>query len=1008
MVEALALHHYVRCGDSCAHGTTRSKQWHHARPTGLVEGHEACPHFRCYQEVVEAELKLRNDCADLLPALLALEPRSEEGHLGQAERGLIGFVESAAHGDWYNAGHHIKKAIGFNLPESRPLRPPPATQEKADQIRVERANSELQHDSVGRAYKALHSTPLYHFPAAPGSGKAVVEALYPCQADAPSMPPAPGPSQLAAFIANVLPGATAVEVVELITKKSRRTASGPSALNWQTLKSLIKECPAMASALALFVRAFAIGYFRPGSPAHEALTTSLLTLLSKSHNPGPTDAPRPVGVGPALANLARSLVVSSVLKLISPNYALDFGMGTPHGCVKMVHRLASLQAPAYLSFDARNAFGSILREAVLSGLMTDAPWLYPIFMTSYGDPNTVLYYDETGRLQRLACDRGVIQGDPAGPALFQLGLIPTLQALRAEFPGIHILSFTDDVVGAGPTDELLKFAPRYIEAMAAIGLEVNPSKSKLATQEPLTEQQASQAAALQIPTTGEGIKTVGLGVGRPEFLASLASSRFLDLRNRVKSILHGKTVIPHQGLFRLLAFCVAPAATYIMQAIPPHLLEEFAAGVDDLLSETTLEVSSVDSTPASHPRVKARVLLPTKLGGLGVPSALAQLLPTYLGACTATLESRMGDEYATASPHERWEALNADPYFKASWSKLMTSLKPTSDLEPGLPPEADLQALAAAGSSSKLRQTFVEAHHRASAARVLASEPDPAMRAIQRSAEGPESSAFLKLPTGGRRPALDNRSFDLAVTIRVGAPIIKHRSEDGNCLLCGQGCGTSAAHALSCTARGVAAGRTKRHSIVQNEVVVGLREHLTSGPTVGLSVPDYDDYFPRHTAAPQDKAPGNISHADFSVTHQDVTYLVDLSIAGVNQSNLHRAQQTRGAMAAATEARKIGEVKSKYITESVSTKFVPFVLEVTGSFGPSASGFLKTLVKAIPVPEGVSDPAPPATPGDLSHFHSHKLRRLVERITAAVHRKNSHILSTYLHKVEIAATTVQH
>ena len=64
--------------------------------------------------------------------------------------------------------------------------------------------------------------------------------------------------------------------------------------------------------------------------------------------------------------------------------------------------------------------------------------------------------------------------------------------------------------------------------------------------------------------------------------------------------------------------------------------------------------------------------------------------------------------------------------------------------------------------------------------------------------------------------------------------------------------------------------------------------------------------------------------------------------------------------------------------------FVPFVLEVTGSFGKRAREFVKTIVKTQAPPrrgEGSS----PATPAELAQHHARLYHRIVERTTAALH-----------------------
>ena len=130
-------------------------------------------------------------------------------------------------------------------------------------------------------------------------------------------------------------------------------------------------------------------------------------------------------------------------------------------------------------------------------------------------------------------------------------------------------------------------------------------------------------------------------------------------------------------------------------------------------------------------------------------------------------------------------------------------------------------------------------------------------------------------------------------------------------------------------------------------------------------------------------------------------YLVDVSIAGVTVHNVKNAQKTCGAMATATETRKLQEVSAKYhVSKSSTTKLIPFVLEVTGSFGPSAAGFVKSLIKSIPIPNG--EDLAPSSPSEMSHYHAKLHHRLVERTTAALHRTNSFILRRYLTKIEHA------
>ena len=183
-----------------------------------------------------------------------------------------------------------------------------------------------------------------------------------------------------------------------------------------------------------------------------------------------------------------------------------------------------------------------------------------------------------------------------------------------------------------------------------------------------------------------------------------------------------------------------------------------------------------------------------------------------------------------------------------------------------------------------------------------------------------------------------------------------------------------------------------------------MRGLATSSPSVDSGAPRYDDHFPKKRVPVKDN--GRIVKADFSVSTEERTYLVDCCVAGVTQEILETSIKTAGAIAQASEDRKIREVNSKYDVESKkNVTFVPFVLEVTGSFGKRAREFVKTIVKTQAPPrrgEGSS----PATPAELAQHHARLYHRIVERTTAALHAKNASILDSYLRKMRTKAAAL--
>jgi hypothetical protein len=182
-------------------------------------------------------------------------------------------------------------------------------------------------------------------------------------------------------------------------------------------------------------------------PAHSAISSANLTLLSKTLTPAIGDKPRPIGVGESSIALGRSLVASEVTKQLSSKFLLDFGFAAKDGTLKVYHKvraaLGQSNDVALLSIDATNAFGSIYRSAILKAVTKLAPELLPTFYSLYGGSTTAYFYNASGNLEPIDVKRGVFQGDACGPLFFMQGLLLQLEKLRDQYtsspPSFHSL-----------------------------------------------------------------------------------------------------------------------------------------------------------------------------------------------------------------------------------------------------------------------------------------------------------------------------------------------------------------------------------------------------------------------------------------------------------------------------------------------------------------------------------------------------------------------------------------
>ena len=82
-----------------------------------------------------------------------------------------------------------------------------------------------------------------------------------------------------------------------------------------------------------------------------------------------------------------------------------------------------------LQKDFENAFNSIKRRGVLSECLKQIPYIYP-FVKSCCPKHSSLFYNG----QAIKSERGVRHGDPLGPLLFSLALMPLINKIKQEVP----------------------------------------------------------------------------------------------------------------------------------------------------------------------------------------------------------------------------------------------------------------------------------------------------------------------------------------------------------------------------------------------------------------------------------------------------------------------------------------------------------------------------------------------------------------------------------------------
>ena len=154
---------------------------------------------------------------------------------------------------------------------------------------------------------------------------------------------------------------------------------------------------------------------------------------------------------------------------------VQLGVSTSGGCEAAAHATRHYvrdcrHRRVLLKIDMINALNSLRRDSFLPVARVRTPGLYNLLWQAYSSP-TRLFFGEAG----FASETGLQQGDPIGPALFDLSVDEAARGVQSEF---NIWYLDDATLGDSPKrvhNDLVVLLKR----LRAIGLEVNGSECEL-------------------------------------------------------------------------------------------------------------------------------------------------------------------------------------------------------------------------------------------------------------------------------------------------------------------------------------------------------------------------------------------------------------------------------------------------------------------------------------------------------------------------------------------------
>jgi hypothetical protein len=989
---------FTQCGPACHGGVKVGAVWHaFTSACEIPAQHLDCPHYAQHKHRQEHRVLLGKEAKKVLPLLELNKNDTTSLSLAFHVRAVIEQMQGGATAGTATASAVRLLALLAPQLTVRPAKeiPPHLTQA---QLNVELASKLLREPlpQVSRATRALSRGA--RFVVRTEADKELARGLFP---DGEALPPPTFDETRWAA-----PRVGDADVNRLIKRKDKLSAAGLSGHGAKALKALRKRGRQWVTALRLISQAIADCWF-VGTVAEEAIAACVLALVAKPNG----GKPRPIGVGEAIVNLARSVCAGVLLRKIQAAHPLDFGLASTCGteaAIGLVRaKLRSAPGNVAILLDFSNAFGCVQREAILRGALRFCPDAVPLLRAAYGIDGIAHFALADGSFESLRVSRGVRQGDSLGPLLYMLGMLPLLEEVREQCAGVCLSTYLDDSQLTGSVDATLN-SFRYLKTrLDGVGLALNLSKCRVLAPDGLSEAACASFAEVGLTNVVTSAELLGSHVGQAQATREFLRDHLTEYLARLEAVLACKERgVPVQRLYKVLQYCCMASVTHHFRTIEPALTREFAEGTKAATLDALFGLLD-RARPAEATLPEERLFAPRAQGGVGLPDFRVVRHAAFAASTKQT--AHHVDRLLDVDDPEQLQAwLLQQPGFQLALGELARlAAGPSGAGAVAAERLALLDTLVTSASAVQRKLTMAVAGKMAE--RALATEPDPFMQAYTTSCRGPESWVAFDLFTY-RQAELNDQEFRYQLLMRMGYPVFPGRS---CCQLCQKQAGPSLVHGLNC--KGTKQfGVTNRHTNFQNATVDAIRSFAGGKVMVVAHPPVYADhgFVPRTTPIPKGS---KIIKGDFLVkfpatsTRTDQQKIVDVTVAAVTEKNLQQARSSTGAPAEAAELRKMKEVKDMYHVSLAQERTLwPCGAEPSGTFGPKLRALCGLVVDAkfdadpdADDDDGVLDggPLPPDVVdgvAELKRARAHALWHLKSHIASAVVRSNKPILDRYL------------